>query len=145
MNGADKSAFLLDGMYKSVKIGSERLICALPRVQDRAMIRDVTESLERYSEFSGRLEEMMRRRGIEPAAPSFLSKIGARAGVCANTVIDSTPKNVARLCAGTARGSLARLERMRDEVPDCDCAVMCICEDIIAREKINCQKMEAYL
>ncbi len=144
--GRDPTEYLLDGMYKNVKMGSENIVSVLPKVRDRFMISEMTRFLEEYSAFSKDLENMMHERGIEPLPPGFLTKIGAKAGVSINTVIDTAPSRIAQMYISKTKNSIKRLERMREEVTGrCDAQVLGICENIIEKERINSMKMEAFL
>lgn len=138
--------YLLDGMYKNVKMASENIVCLMPKVKDRFMTTDMTRFLEEYSEFSKNIENMMHERGFEPKEPGFLSKMGAAAGVSFNTVIESSPSRIARVYIGKTQSSIKRLERLRDEAGGvCDSAALSVCRSIIEKERLNTQKMEAYL
>ena len=88
----------------------------------------------------------MHGRGMEPEPPGFLSKMGAKAGITINTAIDSTVPRIAEICIGRAKNSARRLERMCSEVEgECDAHVMCVCKDLIEKERIGVEKMEAFL
>ncbi|MBQ2729995.1 MAG: hypothetical protein IJF69_04395 [Clostridia bacterium] len=144
--GKDPTEYLLDGMYKSVKMGSENIVSVLAKVQDRFMISELTANLEAYSGYAKNLEAMMHERGIEPEPPGFLSKIGARAGMALNTVTDARPSRIAEIYMARTGNTVRRLEQMRDEVMGrCDAKVLSLCGEIIDKERLNSAKMEAFL
>lgn len=142
----DPNRYFLEGMYKNVKISSERTVSVLPKVENRAMISDMTASLMALSGFASKIEVMMHERGIEPSPPGFLSKIGAAAGMGLGTLVDRSEKNIARLCSAASLNNIKRLSAMCDDMAGrCDSAMTALCDDIVAGERINCERMEAYL
>lgn len=142
----DPNRYFLEGMYKNVKISSERTVSVLPKVGNRGMISDMTASLMELSDAARVLEVMMHERGIEPSPPGFLSKIGAAAGMGLGTLMDRSEKNIARLCTASSENSIKRLSTMCEDVGKlCDGEMTRLCTDIMEKERKNCERMEAYL
>ncbi len=83
---------------------------------------------------------------MEPSPPGALSKIGAKAGAFINTIMNSSPSHIARLCSSEMRASADRLETVCEEVScGCDAHVCGVCREIIEKERQNSEKMEAFV
>jgi len=142
----DATGALLCRMYKSVKMESESIVSLMPKVKDRFLITELTASLEGNFAFAKDIEGMMHERGIEPTSPGILTKIGARAGIIANTLIDPSPSHIARLCMGEAEEGARRLERdMQSSSDTCDARMLGYCQRVIEKKRQNAERMEAFL
>lgn len=144
--GQDATQLLLSVTYRNVKTECEGIVSLLPKVCDKFLAREMTNSLYSYMDLSRQVEDMMHERGMEPTPPGTLSKIGARAGAFINTVMNSGTSHIARLCIKESRWAAQRLERAFNALSHrCDARVAGVCREIIEKERQSCERMEAFI
>lgn len=137
---------MLQEMYKSVKMGCENIAGVIPKVDDKFMIGVLTDRLEEFSGYAVRVSDMLHERGAEPKEPGMGAKMGAKMGIAANTLIDSTPSHVAEMFIKGSEMGIQKLEKTRSELAgQCEGKVVSLCNEIIANERRDNKKMEEFL
>lgn len=142
----DKTGALLFEMYKNTRMGSAGIVSILPKVNDKFMIRELAEGLERCEGYAKSVGDMIHGRGEEPCELPASSRLRMKAGIAFNTAVDSSDRNIAGIYVTGAKSAVRKLERARLDAEDCcDAQVLSLCTDIIEKEKMSISKMEAFL
>ena len=137
---------MLQEMYKSVKMGCENIAGVIPKVEDKFMLGVLTDRLEEFGDYASRVSDMLHERGYSPKEPSMGAKMGAKMGIAANTLIDSTSSHIAEMFIKGSEMGIQKLERTRGELAgQCESSVVSLCNEIIASERRDNKKMEGFL
>lgn len=137
---------MLQEMYKSVKMGCENIAGVIPKVEDKFMLGVLTDRLEEFGGYATRVSDMLHERGYSPKEPGMGAKMGAKMGIAANTLIDSTSSHIAEMFIKGSEMGIQKLERTRGELAgQCESTVVSLCNEIIASERRDNKKMEGFL
>ncbi len=138
---------LLSEMHRNVTMGMENLAMITPKIHDRALISNVTNQLERYSEFSRETEKHLERNNIEAKSPSLMKKAMSWGGIEFNTLVDSSDKHLAEMIEKGTRMGADQLEEKKSELISrgINPETIELCSRITEFEREECAKMKKFM
>ena len=138
---------MLDEMYKNVKMGSDSIVNIMPKVSDKAMREELTAQLDRYSEYSRKIEDILREDGEAPREEGIVTKISSKIGIKMNTMLDSTSTHIAEMIIEGATMGVTNMTRLLREYENTSCPehILELARDIIKYEESTIETMKGYL
>lgn len=112
----DKNESLLEEIYKNVKMGGDSIVDLLDRTDNgqpnsAGLRSEMTRELDRYRSFEQRAKDKLGARGLKPNELPLTSKLGAKAGMLFNTMLDTSTSHLAELMINGATMGVVELEK----------------------------------
>lgn len=126
---------LLSEMYRNVTMGSENLSTIVSKIQDRDMLTNVTNQLEKYASFTNRTGAMLNKRNVTPQEPTMMKKAMSKMGIAMNTAADSSDEHIAGMIGKGTMTGLTELEGKLHKLTAADEEAVKLCREILDFEK----------
>ena len=138
---------LLEALYKNVKMGSDSIIDIMPKVSDEELRSELTGELERYGEFSKKIETAILNMGEDAKDQGILAKIGTKMSVAMNTMMDSTTSHIAEMMIqGATMGVTDATKLLREyESTSCSEEALSIARELIKYEEDTVERLKKFL
>jgi len=138
---------MLGEMHKNVEMGAESLINIMPKVEDKALRRELTAQLEKYGEFKSKIEKLIYSEGGTPKEEGMLTKMASKMGIAMNTMVDSTSTHISEMIIEGATMGVTNMTRLLREYENTPCSedVLALARDIIKYEESTIENMKKYL
>lgn len=146
MNKDNKTEELLCEVYRNVKMGQNSLCDVTGKVSDKFLLKDITSQINRYAEFTGKCEKIMREECITPKEESPMKRFMAKSGIMMNTLLDDSNAHIAEMIVkGTDMGA-DRLEQIMHSCKKqgCSAEAVSLCENVISFERSAVGQMKDY-
>lgn len=142
-----ESIDLLNAMHKNVKMGIDGIIDVLPSVNDKALRQELANELERYGEFSKRIEELLFSMGEAPENEGFFAKLSSKISAAMNTMLDSTSSHIAEMMIqGGTMGVTDATKLLREyENTSCSEESLALTRKIIEYEEATLERLKSFL
>ena len=131
---------LLSEIYRNTLMECEKLGNMLPSIQEKFLMRRVTEQMKAYSSYAEEAASLLRHHSVRPLKISAIDKLMAKGEAFVNTLFDGSDSHTVQLIIeGTSKGAdslereLCRLEAMG--------AALCAVE--LARRVVDFERKEA--
>ncbi|MBO5293731.1 MAG: hypothetical protein J6B71_00570 [Clostridia bacterium] len=142
-----KTADVLQAVYKNVKMASDSILNIMPKVKDEQLKSDLTVLLSAFDAFASRTAKELAKEGVTPEEEGFMSKTRAKWGTMMNTMRDSTSSHLAEMMVEGATMGVNDLLRVLREAENSKAseASMRLARDVCAFEEKIVEDMRAYL
>ena len=144
---SQKTAELLNAIYKNVKMAGDSLIDLMPKVKDEKLKGEMTVQLSTYEAFASRAAKLLGDEGVKPEDESFLTKMGAKMGCMMNTMRDSTTSHLAEMIIeGATMGMNDMYKQIREaENTDASEKALRLAREVCAYEERTIEEMKSFL
>ena len=142
-----KTAEVLQAVYKNVKMASDSILNIMPKVKDEQLKSDLTVQLSAFDAFASRTAKQLADEGVKPEEEGFMSKTMAKWGTVVNTMRDSTSSHLAEMMVEGATMGVNDLLRVLREAENTNAseASLRLARDVCAFEEKIVEDMRAYL
>ena len=142
-------AVLYEDIYKNAKMGASSTIDMMKRLDDGNLKAELGRELAEYETLAKEAATALRAMGKEPREENLMARMGAKAGVMMNTMIDSTPSHIAQMviegCAMGTSDLVKSMNACRREGHQSSGEAMSLAKRTVDFEEDCAEKMKAYL
>ncbi len=107
----DENGALLKAIAENLKSGSDGLVAAASKADDRFLMREITCRLDGYARLARECEDKMRLAGEDVPKYPVTKKLRTRGALAVGTVLDGTTEHLASILAKGASSAADSLER----------------------------------
>lgn len=138
---------LLEALYKNVRMGADSIIDIMPKTVDEDLRNELTSELERYGEFSKKIESAILDMGEDAKDQGVLAKLGTKMSVAMNTMMDSTTSHIAEMMIqGGTMGITDATKLLREyESTSCSENALSLAREIIKYEEDTVERLKKFL
>ncbi len=140
----DKNEALLEEVYRNVKMGGDSIVNLIDKVESHGLRGEMTVELDRYRAFENRASELLAERGLKPKELSTAAKMGAKAGMLMNTMLDTSTSHLAELMINGSTMGIIELEKARNTGTHTDSA-RALAEDVLKFERESTVRLGKFL
>ena len=135
----------LGAIYKNTKMGADAIINLLPKVKNDALRSDMTMQLDGYEKYAARAEEALMLRGVKAKEENLLTRLSARAGMAAKTMMDSTTSHIAEMMIDGSNMGITDATKLLNNYDTKDDEAVRLARDVVRFEEHNLEMMKRYL
>jgi hypothetical protein len=135
----------LGAIYKNTKMGADAIINLLPKVKNDALRSDMTMQLDGYEKYAARAEEALMLRGVKAKEENLLTRMSARAGMAAKTMMDSTTSHIAEMMIDGSNMGITDATKLLNNYDTKDDEAVRLARDVVRFEEHNLEMMKRYL
>ncbi len=111
----ERTASLLQAVYKNVKMASDSILTLMPKVKDESLKSDLTVQLSTYDAFASRTAKLLADEGVEPREEGSVTKLTSKMGMMMNSMRDSSSTHLVEMMVeGATMGVNDMLKQIRE-------------------------------
>lgn len=143
----EKTAYLLNVAYKTVKTASDSILNLMPKVKDERLKSDMTVHLSALEAFSSRAVKLLAEEHAKPEDEGTIAKMSAKWGSMVNTLLDSGSSRIAELLIESATEGVSELTRALRESENRGVSesALRLSRDVCAFEEKRIREIKEYL
>ena len=137
---------MLSEIHRNLVMSSENLCSAVPRIENRFLLKEVTSQLEQYAAYTRTTAAMMKERAIRPQKPSAWQTVMARGSMTLHTLFDKSDSRIAERISRDARLSADQLEKSvyRMRAKGCHPDIIDFGKNVVSFERKEAQDITKY-
>ena len=138
---------LLGELFKNVSMGKESLLNVMPKVKNDELRAELTEQLDRYSDFCRQIKDMLSECGEQAKGQNIFVKMTSKIGIEMNTLTDPTDEHIAQMVIeGTTMGITDTIRAVRDyENSSCSEEALAIARKIVSFQEKSVESVKKFL